>query len=821
MRRDFIFAVRQLRTNLRFSAIVVLTLALGIGATTAIFSLVNGVLLQALPFREPAHLVSLETIEFPHREGASADPSGGTPSDSSYLDFFDWRSQNRTFEAMASFRSGSTREFSPPKNGRPRKVDGAAVSAGFFEVLGVTPMLGRSFTLEDEQAGKRSVIISHEVWVSDFESSTDVIGSRITLSDEAFTIVGVMPPRFNYPYHSTPEVYWEMLARERYGGRGWTTQQRGDRRIQVLGRLKQGVNIAQARAEMNTIQRSLAEYYPEDRYEFGVAVKPLLEYLTGDVRQPLYLLFASVTALLLIACANVAGLMLARGFTRANEFAVRVALGAKPSHIIRQVLIESTVLACCAGVAGIGFAFLLLKMSLGFAPDDLPRLSQVRIDGMVLAFAFLVSLLTGVCFGVVPAWVASHSASSLGLWRAGRGIRGSHKEQRLHGGLVIAETAISLVLLAGSGLLIRSFVETIRVDPGFDPHHLLMFYLGTTPVKYPKDKANALFRQLLPAVSAIPGVQSVSGGNPVPFSYDRIGQFSIAGRPVDPSEIPAAAVNLVEPGYFQTLRIPLLKGRTFHERDSVKGKRVAIVDEEFAREFFPTEDSIGKYIQPDLGEGERWNTWCEIVGVVGSIRNLDLTERPRPKFYLAYEQESSTWPQAVILRVAGDPHAYVSAVRATVAGLNRDLPIFEMYTLDELIAKSMSSARFEAQLLTCFAVCALLLAAVGLYAALSEMVARRTFEIGLRVALGAQRGDVFQFVVRRGLVLALIGLTLGLGGFVMAVRFVADMLYGVRSFDALTLLGVSAILLCVTLLASAAPAWRAARLEPTVALREQ
>jgi len=819
MRRDFLSAIRQLRTNFRFSTIMLLTLALGIGATTAIFSLVNGVLLQALPFREPARLVSLETIEFPHREGAPADASGGTPADSSYLDFVDWRRLSRTFEALAS-SSRSTRTFSPAKHARPRMITGAAVSAGFFEVLGVHPMLGRSFTVDDEQPGKRYVIISHELWASDFQSSPGVIGSHITLSDTLYTVVGVMPQRFNYPYQSLPGVYWEPLARERFGPRGWTTQQRGDRRIQVLGRLKEGVNIGQARAEMDTIQRSLAEQYPEDRNEFAVAVKPLLEYLTGDVRQPLHVLFAAVAALLLIACVNVAGLMLARGFTRNNEFAVRVALGAKASHIIRQVLIESTVLACCAGVVGIAFAFLLLKMSLAFAPGDLPRLSQVRIDGMVLAFASLISLLTGVCFGVVPAWVASHSDSSLGLWRAGRGIRGSRNEQRLHGGLVIAETAISLILLAGSGLLIRSFVEILHLDPGFDAHHLLVFYVGLTPVA-PKDKANAFFRQLLPEVSAIPGVQSVGGVNPVPFDYERGGHFSIARRPLDPGEIPAAAVNLVEPRYFETMRIPLLKGRTFNERDTAQGKPVAIVNEEFARMFFPTEDALGKYIQPDLGEGNRWNIWCEIVGVVRSVRNLDLTQRPRPQFYLPYEQESSTWPQAVILRVAGDPEAYVNTLRATVAGLDRELPIFETFTVDELIAKSMSSARFEAQLLTCFAVCALLLAAVGLYAALSEMVARRTFEIGLRVALGAQRGDVFQFVVRRGLVLALIGLTLGLAGFAMAVRFVAGMLYGVRSFDPLTLMGVSAILLCVSLLASAAPAWRATRLEPTAALREQ
>jgi putative ABC transport system permease protein len=533
----------------------------------------------------------------------------------------------------------------------------------------------------------------------------------------------------------------------------------------------------------------------------------------------LYLLFGAVTAVLLIACANVAGLLLARGFARRHEFGVRVALGARPSHIVRQVLIESTVLACCAGAFGVGLALVLLKTFLGLAPVDLPRLTHVRIDGIVLAFAFLVSLLTGVGFGVAPAWSASRLDSS-GLWRAGRGISGSRNEHRLRGMLVIAETAISLVLLAGSGLLIRSFLQTMRVPPGFDPHHILTLRLGMSAVEYPKEKSPFFFRQLFPLLSAIPGVESVSSAYPIPFSYDMTSHFSIAGRPTDPSDLPVANRATVAPHYFETLRIPLLKGRAFDDRDDLNAKRVAIVNEEFAREFFPNEDAIGKSIQPDFLDYGYKPTWYEIVGVVAGIRSTDLTDGPKSQFFLPYEQ-ASYWPQAVLLRVSGNPRAYLNPVRAEIAGLNRDLPVFAVSTFDELMVQLTVYARFEAELLTSFAVSALLLAAVGLYAALSEMVARRTFEIGLRVALGAQQGDVFGLVVRRGLVLAAIGLTVGLVGFVIFGRVVADMLYGVRAFDPITVVAACAVLLLVSLLASTAPAWRAARLEPTEALREQ
>jgi putative ABC transport system permease protein len=691
-------------------------------------------------------------------------------------------------------------------------------------------MLGRSFVLDDETDDSRPIILSHQFWESEFHSSPDVIGKHITVSDRTATVVGVMPARFGFPDLNHAPSFWGAFRRASASalnaiGNPWKETvsleaERTSRSVQVVGRLKPDVNVAQARGEMNAIQRSLAEHYAEDRNASGVEVRPLLDHVSGDFRQPLYLLFGAVTAVLLIACANVAGLLLARGFARRSEFAVRVALGARPAHIVRQVLMESTVLACCAGALGVGLAFVLLKTFLILAPVDLPRLTHVRIDGIVLGFAFLVSLTTGIGFGVVPAWSASRSNASSGLWSAGRGISGSRKEHRLRGLLVIAETAVSLILLAGSGLLIRSFLQTMRVSPGFDPHHVLALRLGMSNVEYPEEKAPLFFRQLLPLLSAIPGVESVSSAYPIPFPYDLTSRFSIAGRPADPSDLPVANRATVGPRYFETLRIPQLKGRTFDQRDDQNAKRVAIVNQEFARKFFPDEDPIGKSIQPDFVEAGYKPTWYEIVGVVAGVRSADLTENPKPQFFLPYEQ-AAHWPQWVILRVSGEPMTYLNSVRAEVAGLNRNLPVFAATTFDEAIEQSTLYARFEAELLTCFAISALLLAAVGLYAALSEMVARRTFEIGLRVALGAQQGDVFGLVVRRGIVLAAIGLTAGLIGVVIFGRVFEDMLYGVRAFDPLTLAGASVALLLVSLLASAAPAWRAARLQPTEALREQ
>ena len=831
MYRDISFAFRQLRTNLRFSVIVVLTLALGIGATTAIFSVVSGVLLRALPFPEPERIVSLETIVYPHAETTTSGTRAGVFDDVSFPDFFDWRQQSKTLEAVASVAYGTTRKFTPDGNEMPRLIEAEYVSGDFFRVLGVAPILGRAFTLDDERDESRPIILSYPFWAVEFHSSPDIVGKHIRISDRLATVIGVMPPGFGFPSDREPPSYWATFFRGSFAGVGPSgipqketvspASQRNDRATPVIARLRQGVSIAQARSELNAIQRSLAEQYPEDRNAYGVEVQPLLEYVSdsGGYRKCLYLLFGAVTAVLLISCANVAGLLVARGFARRHEFSVRVALGAKPAHIVRQVLIESVVLALCGGAIGIGVAFVLLKTVLSLAPTDLPRLAQVRIDWIVMAFAFVVSLVTGIAFGVFPALAASRSDSS-GLWRAGRGISAGRGEHRLRGIFVIAETAISLVLLGGSGLLIGSFVETMRVPPGFDPHHILTFRMGMSAVEYPEGKAPLFFRQLFPRLAGIPGVESVSSSYPIPFTYDTTGRFSIAGRPTDPNDLPVANRVAITPNYFETLQIPLLKGRAFDKRDDRNAKRVAMVNQEFARALFPNEDPIGKSIQPDFVTYGEKPTWYEIVGVVAGIRTTDLTDSPKPTFFVSYDQATYS-PQGVILRVSGEPRAYMNSVRSVTTGLNHTLPIFAVATMDELVAGSTASQRFEAALLTCFAASALLLAAVGLYAALSEMVVRRTFEIGLRVALGAQQGDVFALVVRRGLILAATGLVVGLAGFAILGRVVADMLYGVRVFEPFVVATASAVLLLVAVLASTAPAWRAARLEPTDALREQ
>ncbi len=806
---------------------VVLTLTLGVGATTAIFSVVSGVLLRSLPFPHPERLISLQTKAYP--QDVPKGLVGNTMLENvSIPDFFDWRDQTHTFEAIASYAYGTSRKFTPEGNSQqPRIIDAEFVSSDFFRVLGVAPLLGRSFVLADETDATRPIILSHQFWVSQFHKSPAIIGKHITLSDRPATVVGVMPAGFAFPDTNRPPAYWATFLRvglsalQSFPGPQKEAvspaSERNSRNFMVIARLKPKVSMAEASAEMNVIQRSLAAQYAEDRNAPGVEAQLLLNSVTGDARQPLYLLFAAVAALLLIACTNVAGLLLARGLARQSEFSIRFALGAKPSQIMRQVLIESTVLACCAGTFGIGLASILLRTFLALAPENLPRLVDVRIDATVAAFAFLISLATGICFGAIPAWTASRQQSS-GL-RPSRGLSTARNEHRLRGILVIAETAVSLILLAGAGLLIRSFTQTMRVPTGFDPHHLLALRLGMSKGEYPDEKVPLFFRQLVPRLSVIPGVESVATAYPIPFPYDLTSRFSLSGQPADPNNLPSSILVAVGPQYFETLRIPLLKGRTFDQRDDENSKRVAIVNREFAQTYFPGEDPVGKSIQPDFTELGGKPTWFEIVGVVGDVRTADLTQNPRPQFFLPYVQDIHG-PQWVILRVAGQPMTYMNSVRSEVSALNRTLPIFAETSFDDLIEHSTTSDRFEAAILTAFAACALLLAAVGLYAALSEMVARRTFELGLRVALGAQWKDVFALVVRRGLLLAMIGLLAGLIAFSILSRLVADMLYAVQPFDPLTITAASAALLLVSFLASAIPARHAAQLEPTKSLRQ-
>ncbi len=809
--QDLRFAIRQLRKSPGFALTTILTLALGIGATTAIFSLINGVLLRPLPFPEPDRVMSVASLD-----QLAGKP--GVPSSVSYPDFFDWRSRNRSFEAIACYRADG---LTLTGTGAPRLLEGEIVSADFFRVLGVNPMLGRGFVRNDEKPGTHVVVLSHETWQSIFGGASDIVGRAISLGDKTYTVIGVMPSGFQFPIQKPEPAYWSSLADDATGEDPWTAQ-RGADLMAVVGRLKPGVSVAQSTADLSLIERNLASQYPVSNKRFSAAtVVPQREEMVGNTRPALTVLFGAVLFVLLIACANVAGLMLTRAARRRPEIALRSAMGATHWELMRQVLVESVFLSLCGGAAGVALAVLLLQTMLQFVPQNLPRLDRVSVDGAVLAFAAGVSIVTGVLFGVLPAWRMSRLDPALALREGTRSVTSGRGQHRLHSVLVIAETAVGLVLLVGAGLLIRSFVRVLSINPGFDSHHVLTASLSLPDNQYPELKKVQFYDQLLPRLAALPGVQSVAAGSPIPLSpHDMATGFTIQGRPTAPGEEPTSPISIVTPGFFRTLRIPVLSGRDFLPTDDSKSPPVVIINQAFARKYFPGEDPIGKRIQAEMSDGVTPKSMREIVGVVGDVKRMGVTAEMPAQYYLPYKQEIIFSPP-VIIRTAGDPLGLVGPLRSELAQLDGSIPLHRIRTAEDYLSSSAAQPRFQTVLLTFFAVIALLLSAVGLYAVLSYMVAQRTLEIGLRLALGAQREDVLGLVLRRGLVLAGAGIVIGIAVSLLLTRFMEGMLYGVKPFDLLTFAAVSAVLLVVSLIASTAPAYRAARLDPMQTLREQ
>ena len=811
------FAARQLRRNPGFSLTAILTLAIGIGATTAIFSIFYAVLLRPLPFPKPEQLATVSVLTYPPHSGMSAI---GVPEVVSYPDFFDWRSKNHSFESLASYTSLTATANS---GNAARILSGSTVSANFFHVLGVSPVIGRSFTPDEEKPGNRSVILSHELWVSDFNASPSVVGKTIKLFDDLYTVIGVMPTDFSFPIQTPPPSFWITPARDAEG-KSPATGQRGWMQLDTIGRLKPGVSTAQAETEMNAIQAEQAKQYPnEDLNNRGARVVPEAESITGDVRPALRILFAAVAALLLISCANVAGLLLARGSGRQAELAVRAALGASRREVVFQLLGESLVLSAIGGVVGTVLAVFMLKGLLHLVPTGVPRVAEASIDGTVLAFTVGVSLLTGIVFGLLPARRLSRLDPVLALRDGSRTSTAGSKQHRLHSALVVAETAVGLVLLIGAGLLIRSFLHTVAVDPGFNPSRMLTFRVGLSSKRYKEDADRlAFYRQLLSKLQALPGVQSATAAFPLPLSGSNITlTFDIDGRPHAPGDSPVARASIVEPSFFQTMGIPILRGRTFSENeDQPKGPPVIIINQAFARKYFPGEDPIGKRIQPGFSDDDGKKPMCEIIAVTGDVKRVQTTESPSPEYYMPYAPANITSPYYAI-RVAGDPSSYVNSVRASVLSLDSEAPVYRIHTFDELLALNSAQSRFQTMLLTAFAAIALLLAAVGLYAVLSYMVVQRTHELGLRMALGAQRGNVLKLVLNRGLRLAIIGVAIGVAVSALLTRFLGTLLYGVKPLDPITFVAVSVVLLIVSALASLIPAARAASLDPMTTLRDQ
>ncbi|NYF81286.1 ABC transporter permease [Granulicella arctica] len=808
--QDLRYAIRQLRKNSGFALTTILTLALGIGATTAIFSLVNAVLLRPLPFPEQDRLMWL------HQQDHSL--PGIVPEALSYPDYFDWRAQNHTFSGIASYHSlAVTLETS----GEAQHLDAQTVSANLFQVLGVAPMLGRDLRWDDEKPGNHTVMLSYSLWQSSFGSAKDIAGTTIKLGNNDYVVAGVMPKSFQFPLEGPAPALWVSLADDTTG-KSPSTGQRGNDSLSVIGRLKPGVTLEQAKADLNLVAVNLARQYPDSNKWYTSALMELeLQHMIGDTRVALRVLFGAVTLVLLIACANVAGLLLARGSRRSAEFALRAAIGASRAEIIRQLLVESVVLSLCGGVAGVALAFGLLRGMVRLMLFDIPRVEYASIDASALVFAMVISVVTGLLFGVLPAWRMSHLEPVQALREGTRSVAGSRGQHRLHNGLVVAQTAIGLVLLVGSGLLIRSFVHILNVDPGFDPRRVLTARVGVPFDRLAHDQHLQFYNQLVARLSTLPGVQSVSAGWPLPMSDSNASvSFSIAGKPIAKADHPSESIGIVLPGYFATMRIPLLSGRTFGEQDGTKTVPVMMINQAFARKYFPGENPIGKHIQADLGDDVIEHPMREVVGVVGDIKRKGLTADVEPQYFLPYTQAVITNPFLTI-RTSGDPAAIENALRAAVHEMDKGVPVYQVSTLETYISKSVAQPRFQTLLLSCFAAIALMLSAIGLYGLLSYMVVQRTLEIGLRMALGAQRTDVLRMIVRRGLTLALIGLIAGLAVSAMMARLLSGMLYGVGPSDPVTFATVTALLLLVSLTASTVPAYRAARLDPMETLREQ
>jgi putative ABC transport system permease protein len=797
--QDLRFGARMLLKQPGFTLIAVLTLALGIGANTAIFSIVNAVLLRPFPYKEPERLVIL-------RENIS----GGVNSSVSYPNFADWRAQSTLCDSIVAVRTNES--FNLSGAGEPERLQGRLVSAEFFSTLGIKPLVGRGFLPEEDRPGATpAVILSYEFWQRRFGADPGLIGQQLTLNNQSFTVVGIAPPNFQFGMEADVTVPIGLQA-ERYRVRGADPGVRP-----VVARLKPNVSLQQAETELNLIAARLEQQYPESNKERRVRVTPLHEGFVGDVRQPLLILLGSVGLVLLIACANVANLLLVRASARQKEMAVRSALGASRATIIRQLLTESVLLAASGAALGILLALWGTSFIASQLPDGIPRLQEARVDAPVLVFTLAVSLMTSLLFGLAPALQASRPNLTDGLKEGERGSSG--RRQWLRGLLVVSEVALTLTLLVGAGLLIQSFRRVLQVDPGFEPQNLLMMQVS---VNNPDGQRIAnFFEQLQQNVRDLPGVKSVAVSNGLPFGVVNRPPFFIEGRP-DLENKPNSVRYTVSPDYFQAMGIELLKGRVFNAQDTRESPLVVIIDEALARFAFPNEDPLGKRLMMS-----RRGPSYEIVGVVRHVEqdSLDSQARALAQFYTNFNQISlqglpnNVRRINVLVRTEVEPVRLTSAVRSQIAALNKDQAVFNVRTMEQVVAQSVAPRRFSMMLLTVFAVAALALASLGIYGLMSYTVAQSTREIGVRMALGAQASDVLKLVIGRGMMLALAGVTLGLVASVALTRTIKNLLFGVSATDPVTFAAIALLLTLVALLACYVPARRAAKVDPLVALR--
>ncbi|UCE58628.1 MAG: ABC transporter permease [Phycisphaerales bacterium] len=797
--QDIRFAIHALLKRPGFSSVVILTFALGIGANTAVFSVIDTVIFRPLSFSEPDQLVVIRpTDEERTRRNDSV----------SYLNFADWQEQSSVFAHMGALTRA---QFTVTGIGDPIAANGARVSGEFFQTLRTQAALGRALLPRDDLADSdKVVVISHDLWQRYFEGSPETLKRTVTINGVAHLIVGVLPDGFRSPVNVKKVDMWASTDRT------WASD-RGRQYLRVIARLKPDVTLDHAQVQMDTVARRLEEAYPKTNEGLGVRLVPLHEVVVGNVRPVLLTLFGAVGLVLLIACANVANLLLVRSAERKKELAVRTALGARRFRLVRQILTESVLLGLLGAILGVLLAAWSVDALIASVPGNYPRLNEVALDGRVLGFTLLITLLTSVMFGLGPALRASRSDLRASLQESGRrtSVTG---HSRMRNSLVVCEVALALVLLTGAGLLIRSFERLVKVEPGFAHKDVLTFELRASSWDYDRAERAELYRQVLERLEGMSGTLGVAANTSLPWAgYTISRSFEIPGRSTTRSEDELeAAFSSISSGYFQTMSIPLLKGRAFNDLDGGGRSAVAIVNESLASRYFENQDPIGRHITFD-GQAVV-PSLMEIVGIVGDARVGSIDTPPEPRIYVPYQQD--TWPMMCFaLKCAGDPMQLAGAVRSEVAAVTADEAVSGLTTLDECLADTLGPRRFPLMLLTLFSTLALGLAALGIYSVLSYSVAQRTHEIGMRMAVGARETDVLRLVLGRGLKLIGIGLGLGLPIAFGLARVLASQLYEIGTGDPTTFIGVSMVLGVVALLACYIPARRATKVDPIVALR--
>jgi len=805
--KDLVYSLRMLLKRPGLTLVAIVAIALGIGANTAIFSVVNTVLLQPLPYDEPQQLVMLST----EQRNQALDGRGSF----SVLDLLDVQQSSKTLDYVATYQQSGTMMT---EGGDPERVLGAAVSADYFPLLRAKPVLGRVFTRDEDKPGAQSVIvISYSLWQRRFGGDRNIIGREVDLGGKT-TVIGIMPAGFQFPISDESQDYWEPLFSAPFITKE-AREERANRFLSVIGRMKPGVTVEQVKADLDLLSRQVEQQSPQSNTNVIFNAVSMHEDITRDYRGALLVMLGAVGLVLLIACANVANLLLARAAARQKEIAIRMALGASRRRIASQLLTESLVLSLAGGVAALLLATWVMKLLVVYGPADVPRLHNVSLNAPVLLFTFLISVVTGVLFGLVPALQASTPDPNNTLKQDGRGLTHGGRN-RMRAALIVSEVALSLMLLVGAGLLIHSFWRLLRTDAGFDPKSVLALDIPLSRATYKTDEQRATtFQQLIERMKTVPGVRDVSVVSNVPLTdFDVELSFQVEGRtPYKPGEEATADYTVAGSDYFRTMNIAVMRGRVFTDHDTANSPKVLVVSNAFVQRYFPNEDPIGRRIVFDGDD----KTAREIVGVVGDVRRKGLDRDTQPEMYVSFVQSPERRLNLIMRTEARNASELTPAARAQIKAFDPNQIIWRAQTLEDLLGTSVAPRRFNMMLLAIFAGVALVLAAVGLYGVMSYSVSWRIHEIGIRMALGANRADVLRLVVRQGMTMTAAGVALGLIGAFLLSRVLRSLLYGVTPTDPLTFAGVSTVLLTVALLACLIPARRATRVDPIVALRTE